>query len=165
MDKLTEILKRLHAAQVQFVLIGGLAAVRHGTSYLTYDVDVCVPEDKENFLLIGKAVRDINPRFRQRKDLPFELTPERLMGLKNLYLLTDFGPLDCLTEVAAVGSYPDVRQQSEPANFPFGQCQVLKIDALIRAKEAIGRHQDFVVVAQLRAIQERVRARAQEPNN
>lgn len=164
MDKLTEILRRLHVSKVEFALIGGLAAVRHGASYLTYDVDVCVPEDSKNFLLIGEAVRDINPRFRQRKDLPFELTPERLMGLKNLYLLTDFGPLDCLTEVAAVGSYPVVRQQSEPANFPFGQCQVLKIDALIRAKEAIGRPQDFLVVTQLRAIAERTGSRPQGQN-
>lgn len=164
MDKLTELLRRIHSAKVEFVLIGGLAAVKHGTSYLTYDVDICVPADSGNFILIGEALRDLNPRFRQRKDLPFELTPERLMGLKNLYLATDLGPLDCLTEVAAIGSYHEVRKQSEPANFPFGQCQVLQIDALIRAKEAIGRPQDFLVVTQLRAIQEHIRSRP-EINN
>ena len=156
MDRLSEIVKRLHDAKVQFVLIGGLAAVKHGTAYLTYDVEICVPAESENFKLIGRAIHDLNPLFRQRKDLPFELTPERLAGLKNLYLLTDLGPLDCLTEVAAVGGYPEVLKQSGPANFPFGQCQVLNIDALIRAKEAIGRPQDLLVTTQLRAIQERL---------
>src|SRR5687767_4350454 len=154
MDSLAEILKRLHTAGVQFVVIGGLAAVKHGTCYVTYDVDVCVPQEAANFKLIGEAIRDLNPQFRQRRDLPFELSPERLAGLKNLYLLTDLGPLDCLTEVAAVGDYEAVLKESEFALFPFGQCRVLKIDALIRAKDAIGRPQDLLVTTQLRAIQE-----------
>jgi hypothetical protein len=158
MDSLGEIVRRLHVAKVQFVIIGGLAAVKHGTCYVTYDVDVCVPEDAENFKAIAEAIRSLNPRFRQRRDLPFELTPERLHGLKNLYLLTDLGPLDCLTEVAAVGNYDAVLRESEFAKFPFGECRVLNIAALIRAKEAIGRPQDHFVNTQLRAIQERAEA-------
>jgi len=155
MHSLTEILRRLFVAEVQFVLIGGLAAVKHGTSYLTYDVDICVPLDNENFKRIERALQGVNPRFRQRKDIPFELTDDRLSGLKNLYLATDLGPLDCLGEVIAVGDYEAALAQSEPASFPFGECRVLKIDSLIRAKEAIGRPQDILVVAQLRAIQEK----------
>ena len=79
-----------------------------------------MPPDSSNFKLIESAIHDLQPRFRHRKDLPFGLTPDRLAGLKNLYLITDLGPLDCLTEVAAIGAYPEVVQQSEPANFPFG---------------------------------------------
>ena len=156
MERLTEIIKRLHSGKVEFVLIGGLAAIRHGASYGTFDVDICVPPDPANFKMIASAVRDLNPRFRQRKDLPFELTPELLSTLKNLYLFTDNGPLDCLTEVAGVGSYSVVLEQSEPTGFPFGQIRVLKIDTLIRAKEAMGRPQDLLVTTQLRAIRERI---------
>ena len=156
MDSLAQILQRLNAGGVQFVLIGGLAAVKHGTCYVTYDVDICVPADPQNFLKIGAAVKDLHPRFRQRRDLPFELTPERLSGLKNLYLITDIGPLDCLSEVAAIGDYSAVLQESELTAFPFGECRILKIGALIRAKEAIGRPEDFSVTRQLRAIQEKL---------
>src|SRR5687768_256469 len=112
MDSLAEILRRVHAANVQFVVIGGLAAVKHGTCYVTYDVDICVPADSGNFKRIAESVQDLNPKFRQRRDLPFELTPERLNGLKNLYLITNLGPLDCLTEVAAVGDYSAVLKES-----------------------------------------------------
>ncbi|HEX7859786.1 MAG TPA: hypothetical protein VF773_05630 [Verrucomicrobiae bacterium] len=164
MDSLGEILRRLHQSKVQFVIIGGLAAVKHGTSYVTYDVDICVPKDAGNFKLIAEAIRDLNPRFRQRRDLPFELTPERLNGLNNLYLLTDLGPLDCLGDVAAIGDFDAVVQESELAKFPFGECRMLKIGALIRAKEAIGRPQDHFVTTQLRAIQERIEAQKKQQN-
>src|SRR4051794_2079130 len=102
MENLAKLLTRLHEASVHFVLIGGLAAVRYGTSYVTYDVDICVPLEAANFKRIAAAVADLHPRFRQRKDLPFELTDELLGRLKNLYLSTNLGALDCLGEVAGV---------------------------------------------------------------
>jgi hypothetical protein len=155
MENLGEILRRLHAAEVEFVLIGGLAAVHHGTSYATYDVDICVPLQLVNFRRIEKAVKDLNPRFRQRKDMPLNLTDDEILRLQNLYLLTDLGPLDCLGYVANIGDYSAALEQSKEGVFPFGKIRVLKIDSLIRAKEAIGRPQDLFVITQLRAIQER----------
>src|ERR1051325_970407 len=108
MENLAEIVRRLHVAEAKFVVIGGLAAVRHGTSYVTYDVDICVPLEAENFRKIEHAIADLNPRFRQRRDLPFQLTDEMLADLKNLYLMTDLGPLDCLGEVKEIGDYRKV---------------------------------------------------------
>jgi hypothetical protein len=157
MENLGKLLKTLHEAEVEFVLIGGLAAVRYGTSYVTYDLDVCVPLDSANFKRIATAIADLHPRFRQRKDLPFELSDELLAQLKNLYLTTDLGSLDCLGEVAGIGDYDSVLQNSNPVPFPFGTCNVLKLESLISAKELIGRPQDMLVVAQLRAIQEKTR--------
>jgi hypothetical protein len=156
MENLAEIVRRLHAADVKFVVIGGLAAVRHGASYVTYDVDICVPLEAENFRKIERAINDIHPRFRLRRDLPFQLTEEMLVNLKNLYLVTDLGPLDCLGEVKDIGDYSTLLEQSQLADFPFGKVQILKIPSLIRAKESIGRPQDMLVVTQLRAIQERL---------
>jgi hypothetical protein len=73
-----------------------------------------------------------------------------------LHLITDLGPLDCLGEIKRIGAYNAVLAESEFAQFPFGQCKMLKIGSLIRAKELIGRPQDLLVVTQLRAIQERI---------
>jgi hypothetical protein len=159
MERLTELLRRLHSAGVEFVLVGGLAAVRHGTCYVTYDVDICIPIERENVRKIENAIGDLHPRFSQRPDLPFEVTDEMIAGLKNLYLLTDYGRLDCLGEVKAIGDYAATLRHSVLARFPFGDVRVLELDALIRAKEAIGRPQDLFVTAQLRAIQERLEER------
>ncbi len=139
------------------MLIGGMAAVQHGATYVTSDVDICVPLRAENFRRIEQAVTGLGPRFRNRRDLPFALTEEMLAGLKNLYLQTVLGPLDCLGEVQGVGDYDAVLAQSERTAFPYGEINILKIEPLIRAKASIGRPQDKLVVTQLEAIQERLK--------
>src|SRR5262245_3408894 len=156
MEKLTEILQRLHDAAVEFSLIGGLAARHYGVSLVTDDVDVCARFTAENLRRIEKAVQHLHPYHRLvANPLPLELTDELCSRLKNLYLTTDLGILDCLSEVAGVGDFDAVLKQSELNRFPFGQVYVLKMDALIRAKEAAGRPHDMRAVGQLRAIEER----------
>ena len=41
MQNLSELLRRLIAGNVEFVLVGGFAAVAHGVTLVTRDVDVC----------------------------------------------------------------------------------------------------------------------------
>jgi hypothetical protein len=156
MELLTEILKRLIAAKVEFSLIGGQASRHYGVSLVTEDVDVCARFSPENLRRIESAVKDFHPRHRLTANkLPLELTDELCQRLKNLYLTTDLGILDCLGEVKGIGDFDAVLQQSELKSFPFGSFYVLKIDALIQAKSAVGRPHDLVAVAQLKAIKER----------
>lgn len=156
MESLTEILKRLHDAKVEFSLIGGLASRHYGVSLVTEDVDVCARFSPENLRRIERAFKDFHPRHRLTANkLPFELTDELCHSLKNVYLTTDLGILDCLSEVAGVGDFDAVLRQSELKEFPFGRCFMLKIDALIQAKQAVGRPHDLITVAQLQAIKEK----------
>jgi hypothetical protein len=125
---------------------------------VTDDVDVCARFTPENLRKIEKAVQGLHPRHRLvANPLPFELTDELCIRLKNIYLTTDLGILDCLSEVAGIGNYDAVLQQSELKQFPFGRMHILKIDALIKAKEAAGRPQDLRAVGQLLAIKERAK--------
>ena len=64
MDPLIQILKRLSEHDVRYVLIGGVAAVVHGSPVVTRDVDVCAPLDDENRAKIIDALRGLNPRWR-----------------------------------------------------------------------------------------------------
>lgn len=156
MELLTEILKRLISAKVEFSLIGGQASRHYGVSLVTEDVDVCVRITPENLRRIESAFKDFHPRHRLTANkLPLELTDDLCQRLKNLYLTTDLGILDCLGEVAGIGDFDAVLRQSELKSFPFGTCFVLKIDALIQAKQAVGRPHDLVAVAQLQAIKEK----------
>jgi len=156
MELLTEILKRLIAAKVEFSLIGGQASRHYGVSLVTEDVDVCTRFTPENLRRIESALKDFHPRHRLTANkLPLELTDELCQRLKNLYLITDLGILDCLGEVKGIGDFDAVLQQSALKDFPFGSFYVLKIDALIQAKNAVGRPHDLVAVTQLRAIKEK----------
>lgn len=156
MEQLTEILKRLIDAKVEFSLIGGLASRYYGVSLVTEDVDVCARFTPENLRRIESAVKDFHPRHRLTANkLPLEMTDELCRSLKNVYLTTDLGILDCLSEVAGVGGFDEVLKRSELKSFPFGECHVLKIDALIQAKRAVGRPHDLQAVSQLLAIKEK----------
>ena len=48
MHKLHELLRRLAEVGVEFVVIGGYAAVIHGSAYVTNDVDVCAVLSPDN---------------------------------------------------------------------------------------------------------------------
>ena len=115
----------------------------HGASYVTYDLDICISLAPQNLYRLETAVEDLHPFHRLAANkLPLELTEELCTRLKNLYLQTDLGVLDCLGEIAGVGDYNKVAERSVVFSFPFGGCRVLSLDALIEAKETIGREKD-----------------------
>jgi hypothetical protein len=156
MEQLTEILKRLIDAKVEFSIIGGQASRHYGVTLVTEDLDICARFTPENLRRIEASVKDLHPQHRLTANkLPLELTDELCCSLKNIYLTTDLGVLDCLSQVAGIGDFDAVLQQSQLKEFPIGRCHVLKIDALIQAKQAVGRPHDLISVAQLKAIKEK----------
>ncbi|MGD0537691.1 MAG: nucleotidyltransferase [Verrucomicrobiota bacterium] len=161
MEKLKALIEKLAAGGVEFVVVGGYAAVAHGASLLTRDVDICCRFSVENLRRLVRTLDEFHPKHRMTpQKLPLELTDEFAARLKNLYLDTDLGVLDCLSEVLGVGDFDEVLRQSIEINTPSGKCRVLSRDALIRAKETMGRTQDKLAVIQLKAIQERLLADA-----
>lgn len=152
MQNLSELTRRLVVGRVEFVLVGGFAAVAHGATLVTRDVDVCCRFNEENLLRIQKALTDLHPVHRSRPDLPLALTPKQCGSLKNLYLKTDLGIMDCLGNVLGVGDFDEVARHSVEVELPAGKCRVLDIDALIQSKEAMNRDHDRITVKQLQEI-------------
>jgi len=142
----------LIASQVEFVLVGGFAAAAHGVTLVTRDVDICCRFSEANLMRIQKAFADLHPVHRPRTDLPLQLTPEQCASLKNLYLKTDLGAVDCLGEVLGIGNFDEVLKDSVELQLPCGNCRIISIDALIRAKEAMNRNHDRITVHCLKEI-------------
>lgn len=76
-------------------------------------------------------------------------------GLKNLYLDTDYGQLDCLGEIKGVGGFDVVKEHSMVIDLDYGRCRMLDLDTLIKAKKAMGEPCDLQAVAELTAIRKR----------
>ena len=152
MQNLSELTRRLISSRVEFVLIGGFAAVAHGVTLVTRDVDICCRFSEENLMRVQEAFSDLHPVHSSRPDLALALTPEQCASLKNLYLKTDLGIVDCLGEVLGVGSFEEVLKQSVEVELPYGQCRILDLEALIRSKEAMNRDQDKITVKYLKEI-------------
>lgn len=160
MEPLKKLLERLSQGGVQFAIVGGYAVVMHGASLATRDVDICCDFSTPNLLRLQTALRELHPVHRMTpKRLKLELTRANLSTFKNLYLDTDLGPLDCLSEVAGVGGFAEVKRRSVTIEVSWGSCRVLDLDALIEAKQAMGRPRDREAVLQLKAIRERQNAR------
>ena len=149
-----ELLERLRAHQVEFVIIGGLCVVIHGVSLVTKDVDICCRFGPENLRRLEAAVKDLHPVHRMTpQKIPFELNERLCQELKNVYLRTDLGILDCLSEVSGVGGYDDALRMSVPCL--SGRFRMLNLDTIIAAKESTGRRRDIEAVFLLRAIKEK----------
>src|SRR5258708_5385587 len=104
MSDLKALLARLVDGDVEFVLIGAYASVVYGATLVTQDVDICCPFTLRNLLKLRNAICDLRPVHRLTpKRLPLQLTREQCRGLQNLYLETDLGVLDCLSNVLGVG--------------------------------------------------------------
>ena len=148
------LLVHLKQAHVGFVIIGGFAAAIHGCTLVTQDIDICMDFSAENLLRLQEALRDLNPVHRMTPQrVKLHLTAADGDRLQNLYLDTDLGPLDCLSQVKGLGSYEQVVHESQEIETDGYTLCVLRVAALIKAKEALNRPQDQLAVAQLQAIQ------------
>lgn len=155
MDDFSDIIQRLIQAEVDFVLVGGLAAVTHGSSMTTQDIDICCDFSASNLLKLQGALKGIHPVHRMsNKPLPLQLTEESCASLKNIYLETDIGQLDCLGTILGLGDFQTVKRQSESIEIDAHPCRILRIEALIAAKKAMGRPKDIETIRHLEVIRQ-----------
>ncbi len=153
-----DLLERLNKYAVEYVLVGGVAAVVHGSQLVTGDVDICAPLDAPNLAKIVAALSDLQAKFRMTPDRrPLPMEPEKLAGFKNLNLETNLGQLDILSEIAGVGDYASVALHTITLDLGGAICRILDLDTLIQSKKALGRPRDLQAVIELEAIRQRLK--------
>lgn len=156
MIDINRLLQRLCDADIDFVIVGGFAATLHGSSLVTRDLDVCATLSSENVAKLRDALRDLKPAHRlTSQKISFLDNPDPGAKIRNLYLRTDFGPVDILTSILGVGEFERVRAASIEVELFQRTCRVMSLDDLILAKEALGREKDFLAAKELRAVREK----------
>lgn len=155
---LSQLLQRLCDADVDFVVVGGFAALLHGSTQVTRDLDVCAVLSSEDVAKLRKALQDLNPTHRLTPQrLSFLTNPDPGVPVRNLYLETELGTVDILSSILGVGDFERVRAGSVEIEIFGRRCRVISVDDLIRAKEALAREKDLLAAKELRAIQEKTR--------
>lgn len=157
MIQFRELLRLLKEAQLEFVVVGGLAAVLHGAAEPTRDLDVCIRLSPETWTKVHAMLAPLHPRFALTPDRrPIELTAEEMTAFNNLYVITDLGRIDFLGEVPPLGPIDSLHTLAVQVDDL--ELRVLTIDDLITVKEHIHRPKDLEVAAELRAIKARNQA-------
>jgi hypothetical protein len=155
MTDFAALLEALAANDVQFILIGGLAAAAHGSARSTLDVDVVYERDLANVERLVKALAPYGPYRRGvPPGLPFRWGRETLLQGLNFTLTTTLGAIDLLGEIAGGGSYHALRDHTVSLRL-FGRDYLcLDLPTLIHVKRAAGRPKDLEAIAELEILLE-----------
>ena len=145
----------LAEADVEFVVVGGVAGGIHGSPFVTNDLDICYATDRANLTRMAKrlATWSAYPRGWET-GLPFAMEARTLRDTPIMTLRTAEGDLDLLDRVEGVGSYQEVFESSEEVTAFAVRFRVMTLDALIRARRAAGRPKDLAQLPTLEALAE-----------
>ena len=148
-DKLLPVLVR---GQVEFILIGGVAGIIHGSSRLTYDVDVVYSRTSTNIKQLAETLKPFAPYLRGAPPgLPFHWDERTIRNGLNFTLITELGDLDLLGEVTGGGSYGNLLAHSFEVEAFTVKFRCIDLPTLIKLKRAAGRPKDLESLAELQA--------------
>jgi len=147
------LLKSLASAEVEFILIGGAAAIAHGSSRMTEDVDVVYRRSGENVVNLVQALAGKNPYLRGAPPgLPFSWDEETIQRGLNFTLTTDSGAIDLFAEIPGGGTYDDLLPHCVELSLFGVVCLCIDAPTLIRVKRAAGRPKDLEAIAEIESL-------------
>jgi hypothetical protein len=151
------LLRALHDAAVEFVLIGGVAARLHGSPTVTRDLDICHSRDPANLERLAAMLVELHARLRGvDDDVPFMLDARTLNAGGNFTFSTDAGDLDVLAEPAGVDGYRGLISRAVVLDLGDLPVAVAALDDLIAMKQAAGRPKDRIEVEILSALRDEI---------
>jgi len=151
------LLGALDRNSVRYIVVGGAAALAHGSARLTQDLAIVYERSPENLDRLVATLRNLKPYLRGAPPgLPFVWDRATLARGLNFTLETSLGFIDLLGEIPGGGGYAALAPQSVDLPMFGGTCKCLSLDQLIRAKRAAGQPKDLEALAELEAIREEV---------
>ena len=155
----TCIFRTLAEHDVRYVLIGGLAAVLHGSPAMTNDVDVVPELDEANLVRLSDALRSLDARLRADSDpdgIAFDPHPALLAQMVIANLTTRCGDLDVAFSPAGLEGYAEVADAAVIFEIEGQTVPVAALHHIIRSKEAANRPKDRAVLPILYALREEI---------
>jgi len=152
---LPRLLDVLHRHGVIYVLIGGLAAVYHGSPFPTEDADITPATDRANLTRLAAALRELDAKIRTEgvpAGLPFTYDADSLTSVQTWNLQTDAGDLDLALQPSGTRGYTDLRRDATAAQLYHVTVHIASLADIIRSKTAADRPKDRRVLPTLREL-------------
>ena len=157
------IFEALEHNDVDYVLVGGLAARLRGASKLTSDVDLCPAWTTENLERLAATLRQLGAELLidegSVETVPFPLDARAIDRFELAAWRTSAGDLDVLvgiprTSLADLSRYSDLIEGASAMELDGRKVQVAALEAIIRSKEVIGRPKDREALPELYALRD-----------
>jgi hypothetical protein len=140
---------------VDFVVIGGLAATIHGSTLVTFDVDVTPRRSRDNLARLSEALTELGARIRDDAGGPgvlFNHDAASLADAQMWNLTTDAGDLDLTFAPAGTRGFQDLARDAVRVDIAGVTLLVASLADVIRSKEAAGREKDRAALPLLRKL-------------
>ena len=161
-SELAELLELLLDSSVEFILVGGGAAVIHGAPVTTQDIDIVHNRDAANVERLLQVLSALDARFVDPAGR--NLKPERaaLTGSGQSLLRTRLGRVDVMGALHDGRGYAELQATADTVDFEGRQLRVIDLKTLIEVKSSTGRAKDRLVVP---VLLELARQRAGRPED
>lgn len=159
----TELLAKLASAQVEFIVVGGVAAILNDVVYRTDDIDVVHRRSPENIERLMAVLDGLDAHFRNDLMHP-KLRPRAsdLAGQGHLLLRTTLGKLDVLCEISGHRGYEELAPHARDIIEGDLRVRTLDLPMLIQVKTEAGRDKDFQALPGMLATLEERKRRASQ---
>ena len=145
-------------------MIGGGAAIAHGSARVTLDVDVVYARDSETIRRLATTLAPHQPYLRGAPPgLPFRWDEATIRAGLNFTLTTALGDIDLLGEVTGGGNYEQLIAYTEEIDLFGSRCRLVTLEKLIELKRAAGRPKDLEATAELQVLLEQRRQSGSAP--
>jgi predicted nucleotidyltransferase len=141
------LLDDLNRAGVRYVLIGGIALIRHGVVRATRDVDVILAPEAENLEHVRALIADWHATRPDGSPLPGDAVAHG----RTIHLSTPHGDLDLLAELPSPLSFAELAGRAEARRVDGVEALICSLADLVALKRIAGRERDLVDLHDLEA--------------
>ena len=133
---LSLILEGLCIAGVEFILVGGLAAVVQGAPITTMDVDIVPRQTSDNLSRLLDFLKSIDACHRRLDNKIIPPALEHISGKGQALFRTRLGPLDILAIIEGGRSYDNLIEHTIKIDFRNSKLLVLDLETLVELKKS-----------------------------
>jgi predicted nucleotidyltransferase len=159
--ELDELLAVLVDGGVEFILVGGAAALIHGAPITTQDVDIVHRRDPANVARLLTVLERLDAFILDLARRRLRPTAQGLEAGGQILLTTRVGRLDALGMLHDGRGYDELITHTDVVDFDGHELRIIDLETLIEIKSSTGRAKDRLTVPILLELA-RIRAQAAE---
>jgi predicted nucleotidyltransferase len=145
---------------VEFIVVGGIAAVLEGVALNTFDLDLVHSREPDNISCLLVALDSLSATYRAQPERALKPNASHLSSPGHQLLMTRYGPLDVLGSIGHSRTYQDLLPHAHQIEVAEGlRVLVLNLETLIAVKEEVAGEKDLAVLPIMRRTLEEKRRR------